>query len=335
MTVSWNSTSSTDIGPVLGTAEWAAPAGAYASCANVRGASFASSAPGVGRAPPGSPTQGLAGAQPPARVPHQEPPDQVARGLGHVPRDPQVDARDPRQAHRRLAAEGGRSNEHLVEQDAHGPDIDTVPVRLVLHHLRGEVVQGAAEGVPLPAVRDLRAPPEVAELRDPVCAQQDVLGLDVAVDDVPLVEVGERERDVPEDLGGVPLRQAAALLHNREEGPAARVLQQQVEVVGVLEVAVEAEDVRVLQGDLGLYLPEEVRRHLVLLELLLRYDLHRVERGGPHVYHLPHHAPGPGPDVGADGGEVVEGEAAGGARGPANRGRCSGAFVARLARSVL
>ncbi len=120
--------------------------------------------------------------------------------------------------------------EELEAQDAERPQVDIVPVRVLQDHLWREVVERAAVGVAtgtreslrqqepfvarsegdLPAARRMHTPPEVGNLELPVeawagsvsprafglhCAaptQQQVLRLDVAVDHMLLVQVGQR-----------------------------------------------------------------------------------------------------------------------------------------------
>ena len=67
-------------------------------------------------------------------------------------------------------------------------------------HLGREVVRRAAQR-PRGALAMLREP-EVSDFNVPVEVEEDVLGLEVAVDDVERVQVVERERD----LGRVELR---------------------------------------------------------------------------------------------------------------------------------
>jgi hypothetical protein len=104
----------------------------------------------------------------------------------------------------RRAVEGRPAGEHLEEDDAR-----RVEVRADVHIARaadllGREVVGRADH--LAGHRDARAvrrgdlrEPEVAELRGPVLGEEDVLGLDVAVDEPPLVEVGEPEQEVAHD----------------------------------------------------------------------------------------------------------------------------------------
>ena len=96
-----------------------------------------------------------------------------------------------------LVVEGGDADDHLVDDAAEGPPVHLLPVALFLDDLRGEVLGGAADGLGELVPHEL-GEAEVRELEIAVLADEDVLGLEVAVDDAVGVEVLECE----EDLGG-------------------------------------------------------------------------------------------------------------------------------------
>ena len=56
--------------------------------------------------------------------------------------------------------EGREAATKLKTQDPETPNVDTLIVRLLYHHLWGEVVKGAAKGLPA-IVRGVDAPPEI------------------------------------------------------------------------------------------------------------------------------------------------------------------------------
>ena len=66
----------------------------------------------------------------------------------------------------------------------------------VFHHFRADVVEGTAESVPVPV--GVHAPPEVSHLDGVIPCQEDVLGLEVAVDDVELVHVLQGTGHLPD-----------------------------------------------------------------------------------------------------------------------------------------
>ena len=102
------------------------------------------------------------------------------------------------------AVEGGQAREHLVEEGAQGPPVHGAAVALAVEDLGGEVLRRAAEAVGAAGgIRDALL--GEAKVREPDVAagiQQDVLGLQIAVDDVEVVHVVDGQRD----FGGVEAR---------------------------------------------------------------------------------------------------------------------------------
>ena len=84
--------------------------------------------------------------------------------------------------------EGSLPGRQLKGEDSHRPDIHLFIVVLASQHFGGKVVEGPAEGASS-GLRD-HCPAEVSYL-ECVGRNQDVLGLDVPVDDVARVEVGQ------------------------------------------------------------------------------------------------------------------------------------------------
>ena len=78
---------------------------------------------------------------------------------------------------------GRHSKEELVGEDSQAPEVHEAVVRLPLNHLGREVVQGSAQGLAA-VVGRVDGPAKVANLELPVEANQEILRLDVAVDDV-------------------------------------------------------------------------------------------------------------------------------------------------------
>lgn len=152
--------------------------------------------------------------------------------------------------------EGRLADEQLEHEDAEAPDVDAVVVRLA-EHLGREVVEGAAEGRAL--VRRDRRPAEVGHLCVVVGVEQDVLGLDVAVDHVVAVEEGERVGDLADPPRHLRLVEALLLLQQLEELAVRRELGHEVHALLVVEVAVQAEHARVLEPRLDLHLLPQLR----------------------------------------------------------------------------
>ena len=92
--------------------------------------------------------------------------------------------------------------------------------------------------VPVPDV----AQPEVRELDVAAVREEDVVGLEVAVDDVPLVEVLEGEGDLGDVEARHPLVEEAVDGEQRLEVAPDEVLHDEEHVVGGLEAVEEAHD---------------------------------------------------------------------------------------------
>ena len=83
---------------------------------------------------------------------------------------------------------------HLVEDAAHGPEVWLVVVGLVLPDLGAEVVRGPDAGLGVVG-RPVHDPgdPEVPEFDGPVFPEKDVLGFDVSVENLPLMDVLKKQ----------------------------------------------------------------------------------------------------------------------------------------------
>ena len=89
------------------------------------------------------------------------------------------------------------AHQHLVQQHAVRPPVNTRPVRLVVNDLRRDVVRRPAErlgGRPIPDA--LLAHAEVRDLDVALLVEHDVVQLEVAVDDPVWVEVHYANQDL-------------------------------------------------------------------------------------------------------------------------------------------
>jgi hypothetical protein len=88
---------------------------------------------------------------------------------------------------------------------------------------------------------------EVDDLHPPIAPDQDIAGLDVAVDDAPGVTRGERAADAGRDAGRLGRRQGAVPAQDRRQVLAVHVLHHDERPRRVLAVVVHGDDVRVAQ----------------------------------------------------------------------------------------
>jgi hypothetical protein len=127
-------------------------------------------------------------------------------------------------------------------------------------------------------VQSTYRPPEVGDLDAAVRTEQEVLGLEVAVDDALAVALRQAHRDLPDVARGDGLIEAAHLLEQRIELTAAGVLQHDVDARGIVEVGVKPDDVRVHEAGLDLDLTRQLLLQARVLEFGLLHDLDRADK---------------------------------------------------------
>ena len=190
--------------------------------------------------------------------------------------------------------EGRLADQELVHQHAQAPQVDLLGVPVVLaaglDHLWREVVEGAAERVAA-VVGRVHAPAEIRDLDLAVDAHQDVLGLDVAVDDVLAVQVAQRRRHLRDVLRGLPLGEPALAPQVLVQLALAGELEDQKDALAVVKVPVQLEDVGVPQVALDLDLaPHLLLDARPLLQLRLVEHLERADEARaavPRQIHAP------------------------------------------------
>ena len=101
--------------------------------------------------------------------------------------------------------------QQLIQQNPNRPNINLFVIPLVLENLRRHVLVRAAEGLPRGTVH--RAPSKIAKLGVSETVDQDILGLDVAVDDVASVQVGHAAADLLEEGEQLGPAQVLVLAH--------------------------------------------------------------------------------------------------------------------------
>jgi hypothetical protein len=185
------------------------------------------------------------------------------------------------------AREGPRAGAHLVHDRAHRPDVrarvGALAADLLGRHVRqraGQVPGGlrAAEARDRRAGRALEArEAEIQHLRPPARVQDDVAGLQVAVDDALLVRGLERLRHLERDRARSRLGQRSGLEQPRERVPG-HVLEHE-EVDAIVRIEVEQ------RGDVGMEEPRQRAR----LEPQLPAVLFAATRVGIGVQDLQRH----------------------------------------------
>mmetsp|Transcript_26704 Transcript_26704/g.87562 ORF Transcript_26704/g.87562 Transcript_26704/m.87562 type:complete len:430 (-) Transcript_26704:798-2087(-) len=198
--------------------------------------------------------------------------------------------------HLRLRGERGCAREHLVDEHAERPVVDRLVLPRVPDHLWRHVFGRSADGEGVLA--DLLGQAKVHHFDVPFLVDDEVLGLEVAVDDVARVEVLEGD----DDARGVKLAHGvgedAIVPQEREELPPGQKLKQHVHGVRVLvgpEERVHKLVVDLLQHALFvqhvlllLEPHDEVFAHrlegVVLAAVAqVRHELHRPERAHPEL----------------------------------------------------
>ena len=144
---------------------------------------------------------------------------------------------------------GHRTGQHLVEDDPERVEVGALVDRRAPRLLGREVLRGADDRADLGHLRG--AGPrdaEVGHLDVPVAADDHVVRLDVAVDDVVAVRLGERAEDLAGELDRRQRRRRALADEQLLQRRPVEVLHR--DVVGALRLAavVDADDVRMAEA---------------------------------------------------------------------------------------
>jgi len=189
---------------------------------------------------------------------------------------------------RPVGVEGRAPDEHFVNQDPEGPVIDALIVTLGQDNFRREVFRRATKSVGL--VHDDLSESQINEDAIPKGVNQNVLGFQIAVGDVPVVKVGQRL----EDAGGVETRvrvgDAVARLgvNDREELTPLHQIEEHVEVLIVLKGGYQSNDERVIDGRHYVLLPDHPLHLVMSNDLPLIQHFERVRLAGLLVTREPH-----------------------------------------------
>ena len=216
--------------------------------------------------------QGLLLSHPALGVEHEQPADEVGQVvtevLGHLVLQPLDLLRSHLPV---LGFEGSPPAVELEGEHSDRPQVQPAVIGGLRDDLGADVVDGAAEG--LAGAGSVHGPAEVGELDHVVLAEQYVLGLEIAVDDVQAVQVLHRPDHLAHVARSPPLVEPARLLEVAVELPPGRVLEDDVDPPVVEEEAVHPEDVLVPQVGVDLDLPPQLVDHRLVLDLLLGQHL--------------------------------------------------------------
>lgn len=128
---------------------------------------------------------------------------------------------------------------------------------LPLHHLRRQIIQRPAQRRPSIA-RSVHAPPKVPNLQFSINTQQQILGLDIAVDDMLPVQINERVGHLV-DIPRAPFLGETSMLRELAiQLPLPRELQHQKDAFLIMEVSVQPQHVRMAQVLLDLDFPADL-----------------------------------------------------------------------------
>jgi len=180
------------------------------------------------------------------------------------------------------------ADQELVREHAERPDIDLRVVRCFLDHLWREVVERAAQRAAVLPRAD--APAKVGDLDPAIRAHEQVLGLDVAVDHAALMAVVEPRSCLRNVARRHHRRQPPEIGQHLEDLALRRVLDHDVHVLGVLEVAVDLQYVLVPERGLDLHLAPELDFGVVGHELFFGHAFQRADEAGCPVPHKKHAA---------------------------------------------
>lgn len=193
-----------------------------------------------------------------------------------------------------LLLKGWMANKELVEKHTESPDIDALVVLTGLDHLGREVVESAAHGGSSVAgiggrvAADVGGPAEVGKLDAVVEVDEDVFGLEVPVDEVLAVEVLQGTGDLVDVVGGERVGEALEPGEGLVELAVGGVLDHEVDVLVVLEPAVERKTVLVQDVGLDLDLADDLLLDVVGHDLLLGHHLQRAHVAAALLAHTVH-----------------------------------------------
>ena len=155
---------------------------------------------------------------------------------------------------------GDRLHQHQGQRVDVGPAVDGRPAHLLGRRVAGGAQHGA-DGLGPGRLGQGPGQPEVADAQPALVVEEEVGGLDVAVDEPPPVGVVEAPGRLQPDQQGLGRAQPPAPVEHRAQAAAAQVLADQVRALVLLAPVVDGHDVGVVEGGrgpgLGAEAPEE------------------------------------------------------------------------------
>ena len=158
-------------------------------------------------------------------------------------------------------------HEHLVTEHTDAPHVRAVRVGAVVGDFGREVLWRSAARL-AHHLRCVHRPPEVRKLDVVLVVKENVLGFDVAMHDLVIVQILEGLGELSDVLGGLSRGEGPRLLELRVQHPADAGLQDELDVGVRPEVAVRAQEVDVARVVRNFDLAAELVEHAHFYETL-------------------------------------------------------------------
>lgn len=155
--------------------------------------------------------------------------------------------------------ERGTLVEHLIEKNAHSPNINSVVLRLVHDDLGGHVLTRPAKSLSPLFLIVLGTPPKIANLDIVIFVQQNVLRLQVSMQNLPSVDILNCLQSLQKEFMDSSLRKGVVFSDVVEEIPIISIIQQEVELsVLSRQKVVKLDNIGVIELEVILNLPVDV-----------------------------------------------------------------------------
>ena len=158
------------------------------------------------------------------------------------------------------------SQNHLVQHNSQSPDIYTLIVGVSDEDLRTEVQGSPAEGGP-ELTASINAPTKITNFNDSLMKHH-IFGLEIPMDNWLNMKLGDSWAELIKDRWGLFLCQPM-LAKNIRDSLVQGTLHDDVEIQMVIKIAIDFDDVGVVEETLSLDLSGELLDHVFFLEFLL------------------------------------------------------------------